>query len=222
MHRPPSSAPVSMMGMSVLGQRLNAAAVSGIFMAPHLYGAKNRRPSSTRCARRLSLAANPFALAKLDVVNGWLSLDGTLLHPLWLRQRCRAPSHVQHTTRQRLFELTDLGKCKVSAVQPSGDQVKVHFSDGHVSHFEIRELVEESKISAENCTNDIQPSMWSGNDSDISRFEFSAQDLVQVANDNTLSPRERGIADLATHMVKYGLAVVRGGNDIFPAFVSCL
>ena len=148
---------------------------------------------------------------ELDVVDGWLSVAGVLLHPLWLRQRCRAPSHVQPGTNQRLFELTDLGHLAVSAALRCGqDAVHVSFSDGHVSRFELQELLDESALSPENCTDQIRPSMWSGKDSEISKFEFSARDLVNVSRDRVLTPRQQGIAELAAHMVKYGLAIVRG------------
>ncbi len=68
-----------------------------------------------------------------SVESGYLCLDGRLLHPLWLRNHCLAPSHVQVSTKQRLFELTDL-QCTVASVDTADDgrKLKVQFSDGHV------------------------------------------------------------------------------------------
>ena len=57
------------------------------------------------------------------------------------------PSFVQPSTKQRLFELTDL-KCKVQGVTMSErGTVAVHFTDGHVSNFSLAELLQESSVS---------------------------------------------------------------------------
>jgi len=106
-------------GLLSSGPSLKAGSVRMSLEAPNKSGQKFEREEGT-------------IAAEASVESGYLCLGGRLLHPLWLRNHCLAPSHAQISTKQRLFELTDLS-CTVSSVQTVDvGALKVHFSDGHV------------------------------------------------------------------------------------------
>lgn len=119
------------------------------------------------------------------------------------------PSFVQPSTKQRLFELTDLRNCKVQSVTEREGMLAVQFTDGHVSTFTLSELLAEFSASPQNCT-DLPPmQMWSARD-DVSAFEWRAEELVRVGPGNTLRAREEGLGRFAEHVCSYGLAIIRG------------
>ena len=115
---------------------------------------------------------------------------------------------MQPSTKQRLFELTDLN-CKVQSVTERKGVLAVQFTDGHVSNFTLAELLEECSVSAQNCM-DLPPmQMWSAKDA-VSAFEWRADEIVLVGPGNTLSAKEEGLGRFAEHVCSHGLAIIRG------------
>ncbi|HEX9448234.1 MAG TPA: TauD/TfdA family dioxygenase [Dongiaceae bacterium] len=79
--------------------------------------------------------------------------DGSVetLHPLWLRERCRAAASVDQRTGQRLYNPSDLPReLHITGLQrTAADQIAVTFSDGHESRFDEIQLLTEAGMSVE-------------------------------------------------------------------------
>ncbi|WP_374373541.1 TauD/TfdA family dioxygenase [Dongia sp.] len=75
---------------------------------------------------------------------------GTLmLHPLWLRERCRSVTSVDTRTGQRLYNPSDLDPAlAISGVRRTGPgSLSVLFSDGHESQFAEQDLLAEAAMA---------------------------------------------------------------------------
>ena len=146
--------------------------------------------------------------SSISVQYGYLLFNNKLLHPLWLRNRCLSPKQVQVSTKQRLFELTDL-KCIVTNVDIIDNKLKIKFSDGHISDFTINYLLDESNLTINNLNNLPTSVMWNAKDN-LSKFEWQATDIVNIGPENTLKSKEIEIMKFAKHMCIFGFAIIRG------------
>ncbi len=72
-----------------------------------------------------------------------------VLHPLWLRERSRAPAVFDAQTAQRLYDASDLDPdLAITAVSEEGPgRYRVRFSDGHEWVYPLAELVAEASIA---------------------------------------------------------------------------
>lgn len=70
------------------------------------------------------------------------------LHPLWLRERCRAATSVDQRTGQRFYNPSDLDPALSlkSAKRTGPGSFSVTFSDGHESHFADADLLAEAAM----------------------------------------------------------------------------
>lgn len=88
--------------------------------------------------------------------------DGTSIqiHPIWLRERCPAPTSLDPLTLQRLFEPPDLPLDLALAVaEAAGDELRVGFSDGHRSVFSISAIQAEAAARS-GIHAPVRPRLW--------------------------------------------------------------
>jgi gamma-butyrobetaine dioxygenase len=198
-------------------------------------------PAAARRAAS-SLAAHIDSECKATAAGETLRLaysDGKTLsfHPIWLRERCLAPSSADPATRQRFFDAADFSPTglRLNSVELSacGADVSVEFSDGHVSRFgaaDLREELESASVGSRWMGAGVplpERTLWSSRDLEQDpSLLWHDFDAIVDAGSNSTSDAERppGAAwrprdDDATFafissLHSLGVAVVRG----VPAF----
>jgi gamma-butyrobetaine dioxygenase len=94
-----------------------------------------------------------------------IAADGTerVLHPLWLRERCRDALSIDLKTQQRLQDPSDFDpELQLLAVsQPSPGLFRIKFSDGHEASFSATDLLSEASL-APNSHDCPEPQLWDG------------------------------------------------------------
>jgi gamma-butyrobetaine dioxygenase len=123
----------------------------------------------TQPQRASSLVASGPAELALERPDG----SREVLHPLWLRERCRDSASIDLKTQQRLSDPSDfdLG-LRLSAVsQPSPGIFRVRFSDGHEASFDASELLEEAALEpgSHDCPG---PRLWDGTLAELPRLRW--------------------------------------------------
>jgi len=99
-----------------------------------------------------------------------------LLHPLWLRERCRDPASIDPRTQQRLQDPSDFEPdLKLSAVsQPSAGVFQVTFSDGHQASFSAADIIDEAALAPGG--HDIPAArLWDGSLAELPRARWRAE-----------------------------------------------
>ena len=103
--------------------------------------------------------------------------DGTqqVLHPLWLRERCRDAASIDLKTQQRLQDPSDfdLDLTVLAVAQPTAGIFRVRFSDGHESTFAAADLIEEAAL-APNSHDCPAPLLWDGSLATLPRMRWRA------------------------------------------------
>ena len=97
-----------------------------------------------------------------------------VLHPIWLRERCRDPRSMDLRTGQRLHDPSDLDPAlSVDGVsEPESGRYRIRFSDGHEAEFLGRHLLEEAAL--EPAGHDIPaPRLWNAATGEVCRFDWS-------------------------------------------------
>jgi gamma-butyrobetaine dioxygenase len=117
------------------------------------------------------LALRVSAPAELRLIGA----DGKerLLHPLWLRERCRDAVSIDLKTQQRLQDPSDFDlDLKLLAVsQPSPGLLRVKFSDGHEFSFDAADLLSEAAL-APNSHDCPDPQLWDGKVASLPRVRW--------------------------------------------------
>ncbi len=120
-----------------------------------------RRPSALKIT-------GPAALTVLHA-------DGSeqVIHPLWLRERCKDAASMDLRTQQRLQDPSDLPlDLTVSAISQSGPETyRVRFSDGHEASFNAEDLLEEAALAA-NSHDCPAPQLWDGTLAELPRARW--------------------------------------------------
>lgn len=98
-----------------------------------------------------------------------------LIHPLWLRERCRDAASMDLKTQQRLQDPSDfdLGLSIVALSQPAAGTFRVRFSDGHEASFMASDILEEAAL-APNSHDCPAPQPWDGSLRDLPRARWHA------------------------------------------------
>lgn len=103
--------------------------------------------------------------------------DGTqqVIHPLWLRERCRDAASIDLRTQQRLQDPSDfdLALKVVALSQPSAGLYRVKFSDGHEASFSAQEILAEAAL-APNSHDCPPPRLWDGTLAELPRMRWRA------------------------------------------------
>jgi len=103
--------------------------------------------------------------------------DGTswLVHPLWLRERCRDPASMDLKTQQRLQDPSDFDPDLriVALSQPAAGTFRVKFSDGHEASFSAADLLAEAAL-APNSHDCPAPRLWDGSLRELPRMAWRA------------------------------------------------
>jgi gamma-butyrobetaine dioxygenase len=119
------------------------------------------------------LALRVSAPAELRLIGA----DGKerVLHPLWLRERCRDAVSMDLKTQQRLQDPSDFDlDLKLLAVsQPSAGLLRVKFSDGHEATFSVADLLSEAAL-APNSHDCPDPELWDGKLAPLPRVRWRA------------------------------------------------
>lgn len=153
------------------------------------------------------------SLRRLSVISGnrVVTSDGIELHPLWLRERCSGPLSVQWETVQPLGQPIDLCSdltISRASIRPGGGgwtpQLKVEFSDGHVSVFCANHLEKETRefydVGVQQADLELPPpQLWDG-----------TAEVPYIDYDDICRSQPEGILDLTTRLLSQGHVVVEG------------
>jgi gamma-butyrobetaine dioxygenase len=92
------------------------------------------------------------------------------IHPLWLRERCQDAASIDRTTRQRLYDPSDLDlEVALTAVSESSPgQFHLRFSDGHEAQFSAAEILAEAALDPGDADYP-RPQLWSAALTDLPR-----------------------------------------------------
>ena len=128
---------------------------SGVAVVQHLLGLKLVAPAELRL----------------------VEADGSerVLHPLWLRERCRDAASIDLKTQQRLQDPSDfdLDLRLLAVSQPSPGVFRVKFSDGHEASFSAADILAEAALPA-NSHDCPAPRLWDGTLTDLPRARWHA------------------------------------------------
>ena len=142
---------------------------------------------------KFEVAGNSVRLAMQDGVR-------LNLHPLWLRERSRAPDAFDARTRQRLFEPSDLAldvSIRRAEADGNGEFLRAEFSDGHAANIRLRDIL-DGDILRDGVTPGLPAAvLWTAEDPPPP--VFSRADLE---NDD-------GKQALADSFVRFGYALAR-------------
>jgi gamma-butyrobetaine dioxygenase len=95
------------------------------------------------------------------------------IHPLWLRERCQDEASIDRTTRQRLYDPSDLdvdlALTAVSETAPGS--YRLRFSDGHEADFSAGEILAEAALEPgdSDCP---APQLWSAALGEVPRAQW--------------------------------------------------
>jgi gamma-butyrobetaine dioxygenase len=104
----------------------------------------------------------------------------TLLHPLWLRERCGAAESQDQRTGQRLYDPSDLpADLAITAIVESNSGWDVTFSDGHRSHFDAAALLTEASWQPE-ADGLPAPEPWDATLDPMPRFYWNEHDTRTI------------------------------------------
>jgi gamma-butyrobetaine dioxygenase len=104
-----------------------------------------------------------------------VSSDGSerLLHPLWLRERCRDALSMDLRTQQRLQDPSDFDPnlALLAVSQPAPGQFRVKFSDGHEASFSAEEILAEAALppNGHDCP---APRLWDASLGELPRMRW--------------------------------------------------
>lgn len=123
------------------------------------------------------------------------------LHPLWLRERSRAPDAFDARTSQRLFEPSELAldvAVRRAEALENGAALRAEFSDGCAADFRVRDIL-TGDILADGAVPGLPPpTLWEAADAPPPMFDHAA-----VAADDEAK------ADAADAFVRFGYALIR-------------
>ena len=123
------------------------------------------------------------------------------LHPLWLRERSRAPDAFDSRTSQRLFEPSDLAldvSIRRAEAVANGAELRAEFSDGHAADIRARDILTGDILADDAVPGLPAPVLWEGNDSPPPVFNFA-----EVAES------EEGRRKVSDSFVRFGYALTR-------------
>jgi gamma-butyrobetaine dioxygenase len=107
-----------------------------------------------------------------------VAADGSerVIHPLWLRERCRDAASMDLKTQQRLQDPSDfdLDLHLVALSQPSAGVFRIKFSDGHEASFSASDLLSEAAL-APNSHDCPQLQLWDGKLAPLPRVRWRAE-----------------------------------------------
>jgi gamma-butyrobetaine dioxygenase len=98
-----------------------------------------------------------------------------VLHPLWLRERCRDAATMDLKTQQRLQDPSDFDpQLRLLAVsEPSPGTLRVKFSDGHEANFSAADLLAEADLTT-NSHDCPAAQLWDGTLARLPRLRWQA------------------------------------------------
>jgi len=122
-----------------------------------------------------------------------------VVHPIWLRERCRDAASMDLVTGQRLQDPSDLDlDLHLTALsEPQPGRLRVRFSDGHEADFEAAEILAEAALppGQHDCPEEI---LWTGSLERFPRAEWRAEP----------SPAE--LAAWTERFLRYGFIIFSG------------
>ena len=124
------------------------------------------------------------------------------LHPLWLRERSRAPDAFDPRTSQRLFEPAELAldvAIRRAEAVADGEALRAEFSDGHAADIRVRDILLTDIISDEPAPGLPRPVLWEA--ADPAPPVFSHADAVRDEDEKIA---------VADSFARFGYALVRG------------
>ncbi len=83
----------------------------------------------------------------------------TEIHPIWLRERVNGKEYLDKKTDQRLFDPSFLENIKIKNAIIDKSVLKLTFSDGVNSKYEIKKLISEF-LDSSNLLNTVKPLLW--------------------------------------------------------------
>jgi gamma-butyrobetaine dioxygenase len=99
-----------------------------------------------------------------------------VVHPIWLRERCRDAASMDLVTGQRLQDPSDLDlDLHLTALsEPQPGRLRVRFSDGHEADFDAAEILAEAALppGQHDCPEEI---LWTGSLERFPRAEWRAE-----------------------------------------------
>lgn len=121
------------------------------------------------------------------------------IHPLWLRERCQDAASIDHTTRQRLYDPSDLDlDLALTAVsEPSPGHFHLRFSDGHEAEFSAGEILAEAAL-APGDSDCPAPQLWSAVLTDLPRARWHEH------------PGDAELFDWASQFLRLGFLIFSG------------
>jgi len=125
--------------------------------------------------------------------------SGFAIHPLWLRERCQDAASIDRTTRQRLYDPSDLDLdlllTGVSEAAPG--HFHLRFSDGHEAEFRAAEILAEAALAPgdPDCP---PPELWSSALTDVPRAQWRD------------SPGEAELFEWVTQFLRRGFILLSG------------
>ena len=144
--------------------------------------------------------------AKFEVSSGAVRLnlaDGRVLdlHPLWLRERSRAPDAFDARTSQRLFEPSELAldvSIRRAEALEDGAALRAEFSDGHAADIRARDILAGDILADDSVPGLPAPVLWEAADPAPPVFPFSA-----------VSTDDDARAEMSESFVRFGYALIR-------------
>jgi len=122
-----------------------------------------------------------------------------VVHPIWLRERCRDAASMDLVTGQRLQDPSDLDlDLHLTALsEPQPGRLRVRFSDGHEADFDAAEILAEAALppGQHDCPEEI---LWTGSLERFPRAEWRAEP----------SPAE--LAAWTERFLRYGFIIFSG------------
>ena len=93
------------------------------------------------------------------------------IHPFWLRERVDGESFVDKTTKQRLFDPTELqNNIQINSLNLSNEYLEITFNDGVNTKLAIKNILKEFTIASE--VKHIKKIEWDSSLKDFKNFEF--------------------------------------------------
>ena len=123
------------------------------------------------------------------------------LHPLWLRERSRAPDAFDPRTSQRLFEPSDLAldvSIRRAEALANGAALHAEFSDGHAADIRASDILTGDILADDAIPGVPAPVLWEEKDSPPPIFNFA-----EVAES------EDARREVADSFVRFGYALTR-------------
>ena len=123
------------------------------------------------------------------------------LHPLWLRERSRAPDAFDQRTSQRLFEPSNLAldvSIRRAETADGGESLRAEFSDGHAADIRARDILTGDILTDNEIPGLPAPVLWEAADPAPPVFDCAEVEADQNAR-----------LAVADSYVRFGYALIR-------------